>query len=131
MSTKPNGTPDYGAGYLEISEKGFGFLRSAENHFQPKPTDIFVTPDTIKKNFLREGCHVAGPLQPPHRGVSSQLKAVDKVNEMLFAFHPDWSTLRRYLVDEGFLDRDHVDDQNWYWRAGGRVTDLPPGEADQ
>jgi hypothetical protein len=48
-----------------------------------------------------------------------------EVNEMLFAFHPDWSTLRRSLVDEGFLDREHVDDQNWYWRAGGRVTDLP------
>jgi hypothetical protein len=54
-----------------------------------------------------------------------------EVNEILFPFHPDWSTLRRYLVDEGFLDREHVDDQNWYWRAGGRVTDLPPGEADQ
>src|SRR5688572_18146987 len=85
MTTPANGTPDYGAGYLEISEKGFGFLRSAEHHFHPKPTDIFVTPDTIKKNFLREGCHVAGPLQPPHRGVSSQLKAVDKVNEMPFS----------------------------------------------
>ena len=48
-----------------------------------------------------------------------------EVNDILFAFHPDWSTLRRYLVDEGFLDREHVDDQNWYWRAGGRVTDLP------
>jgi hypothetical protein len=54
-----------------------------------------------------------------------------EVNEILFAFHPDWSTLRRYLVDEGFLDREHVDDQNWYWRAGGRVTDLPPAEPDQ
>jgi hypothetical protein len=54
-----------------------------------------------------------------------------EVNEILFAFHPDWSTLRRYLVDEGFLDREHVDDQNWYWRAGGRVTDLPSGEPDQ
>src|SRR5881397_2668794 len=84
MSTKPNGTPEYGSGYLEISEKGFGFLRSADNHFQPKPTDIFVTPDTIKRNFLREGCLVAGPLQPPHRGSSSQLKAVDKVNDMPF-----------------------------------------------
>jgi len=84
-TTPPNGTPEYGAGYLEISEKGFGFLRSSDNHFHPKPTDIFVTPDTIKKNFLREGCHVAGPLQPPHRGVSSQLKAVDKVNEMVFS----------------------------------------------
>src|SRR5687767_9313494 len=80
----PNGEPVYGGGYLEISEKGFGFLRSPDNHFHPKPTDIFVTPDTIKKNFLREGCLVNGPLQPPHRGVSSQLKAVDKVNDLPF-----------------------------------------------
>jgi len=85
MSTKPNGTPEYGSGYLEISEKGFGFLRSADNHFQPKPTDIFVTPDTIKRNFLREGCLVGGPTQPPHRGNSPQLKAVDTVNDMPFA----------------------------------------------
>ena len=26
------------------SEKGFGFLRTAQNHFHPKPTYIFVTP---------------------------------------------------------------------------------------
>jgi len=54
-----------------------------------------------------------------------------EVNEILFAFHPDWSTLRRYLVDEGFLDREHLEEQNWYWRAGGRVTDLPSAEPDQ
>src|SRR5438067_10195433 len=75
---------DYGAGYLEISEKGFGFLRTSQNHFHPKPTDIFVTPDTIKRNFLREGSLVAGPTQPPHRGNSPQLKAVEKVNDMKF-----------------------------------------------
>ena len=77
-------TPDYGSGYLEISEKGFGFLRSSDHHFQPKPTDIFVTPDTIKKSFLREGCQVAGTLQPPHRGSNPQLREVDKVNGMPF-----------------------------------------------
>jgi len=75
---------DHGAGFLEISEKGFGFLRTAQNHFHPKPTDIFVTPDTIKRNFLREGSFVVGPTQPPHRGTSPQLKAVEKVNEMAF-----------------------------------------------
>ena len=69
-----------GSGYLEISEKGFGFLRTAQNHFHPKPSDIFVTPDTIKRHFLREGSLVEGPTQPPHRGNSPQLKAVDKVN---------------------------------------------------
>jgi transcription termination factor Rho len=82
--TNANGASDQGAGYLEISEKGFGFLRSAENHFHPKPTDIFVTPDTIKRNFLREGSHVVGTTQPPHRGNSPQLKSVEQVNDMPF-----------------------------------------------
>ena len=76
--------PETGGGYLEVSEKGFGFLRSEDNHFQPKPTDVFVTPDTIKRNFLREGSHIEGKLVPPHRGVSPQLKEVYKVNGMDF-----------------------------------------------
>ena len=75
---------DYGFGHLEISEKGFGFLRTAAAHFHPKPTDIFVTPDTIKRCFLREGCKVAGKLQPPHRGNSPQMKEVQSVNDMPF-----------------------------------------------
>lgn len=40
-----------------------------------------------------------------------------EVNDILGAFHPDWSALRRYLVDEGFLDRA----DNHYWRSGGKV----------
>jgi transcription termination factor Rho len=87
MSSSDNNgqkSDNYGSGYLEISEKGFGFLRTAQNHFHPKPTDIFVTPDTIRRNFLREGSHVEGTTQPPHRGTSPQLKTVDKVNEMTF-----------------------------------------------
>src|SRR6185436_12616748 len=79
-----NAAPEIGSGYLEISEKGFGFLRSAAHHFQPKPSDIFVTPDTIKKNFLREGCLVEGSTQPPHRGTSPQLREVAKVNNLSF-----------------------------------------------
>ncbi|MGH7973642.1 MAG: hypothetical protein ACREIC_33410, partial [Limisphaerales bacterium] len=64
-SNHSNAAPtDSGSGYLEISEKGFGFLRTSENHFHPKPSDIFVTPDTIKRNFLREGSLVEGPTQP-------------------------------------------------------------------
>src|SRR5438105_15807705 len=83
-SNNNTATADYGAGYLEISEKGFGFLRTAQNHFHPKPSDIFVTPDTIKRNFLREGCLVAGQTQPPHRGNSPQLRSVEKVNDLPF-----------------------------------------------
>ena len=83
-----NGSGGYADGYLEISDKGFGFLRSPENRFQPKPQDIFVTPDTIKKNFLREGSRIEGPTQPPHRGHSPQLKAVEKVNGMDIKNYP-------------------------------------------
>jgi hypothetical protein len=36
---------------------------------------------------------------------------------VLRRFHPDVAALRRYLVDEGFLDRE----AGVYWRAGGRV----------
>src|SRR5947208_1527671 len=84
MSTASNTSTDSGSGYLEISEKGFGFLRTAQNHFHPKPSDSLVTRDTIKRNFLREGSLVAGPTQPPHRGNSAQLKAVQKVNDLIF-----------------------------------------------
>lgn len=85
MSTTATQTiPEVGSGYLEISEKGFGFLRSPENFYAPKPTDIFVTPDTIKKNYLREGSFIVGKLQPPHRGVSPQLKTIETVDGMPF-----------------------------------------------
>lgn len=49
-----------------------------------------------------------------------------EVNDVLGAFHPDWSALRRGLVDEGFLDREPTAGGNLYWRSGGRVTELPP-----
>jgi hypothetical protein len=50
-----------------------------------------------------------------------------KVNEILGAFNSDWSTLRRGLIDEGLVDREHVDGQSMYWRSGGRVPELPSG----
>lgn len=49
-----------------------------------------------------------------------------EVNAILGAFHPDWSTLRRGLIDEGFLDREPRGGGNLYWRSGGRVTEVPP-----
>jgi hypothetical protein len=37
------------------------------------------------------------------------------VNGVLRRYHPDWAALRRYLVDEGFMDRR----DGRYWRTGG------------
>ena len=39
------------------------------------------------------------------------------VNLMLGKWHADTAALRRYLVDEGFLDRE----AGQYWRMGGTV----------
>ncbi len=50
-----------------------------------------------------------------------------EVNAVLGAFHPDWSALRRGLVDEGLLDREPRVGGNLYWRSGGRVADVPSG----
>ena len=40
-----------------------------------------------------------------------------EVNLTLEAFHPDYVSLRRYLVDEGFMTRE----DGVYWRTGGRT----------
>jgi hypothetical protein len=46
-----------------------------------------------------------------------------EVDESLARWHPDTAALRRYLVDEGFLDR--LPDGSRWWRCGGTV-DLDP-----
>jgi hypothetical protein len=55
--------------------------------------------------------HLAQEFDPGHR-YSEQM-----VNEILGRWHPDTASLRRYLVDEGFLERERGE----YWRAGGSV----------
>jgi len=40
-----------------------------------------------------------------------------EVNLKLRSLHDDYATLRRHLVDEGFLSREHGE----YWRTGGTV----------
>ena len=40
-----------------------------------------------------------------------------EVNQTLRRFHEDYASLRRYLVDEGFLSRE----KGLYWRSGGPV----------
>jgi hypothetical protein len=41
-----------------------------------------------------------------------------EVDDALRRFYDDWAALRRYLVDEGFLERA----DGLYWRSGGTVS---------
>jgi hypothetical protein len=69
--------------------------------------------------------HLAGLFEPGRRYPEPE------VNELLGRYHPDYAMLRRYLVDDGFLDRADEPAPSGsrsvkvYWRTGGTVD--PPG----
>ena len=44
-----------GAGVLEITDKGYGFLRQARNDYRATPGDIFVGKDFVRHGGLRTG----------------------------------------------------------------------------
>jgi hypothetical protein len=65
--------------------------------------------------------HLAGLFEPGRRYPERE------VNEILRAWHPDYAMLRRFLVDDGFLDRADEPapsgsrSEKVYWRTGGNV----------
>jgi hypothetical protein len=70
--------------------------------------------------------HLAGLFEPGRRYPEPE------VNELLARYHPDYAMLRRYLVDDGFLDRADEPAPSGsrsvkvYWRTGGTVDPAPP-----
>ena len=47
-------------GYLEIMDKGFGFLREITENFKPKPENTYVPNSLIRKLNLKEGSCIEG-----------------------------------------------------------------------
>ena len=45
-------------GLVEISAKGFGFLRERIRNFEQSPKDVFVTPEIVRIHGLRDGLFV-------------------------------------------------------------------------
>ncbi len=50
-------------GTLELSEKGWGFLRSAKRNYAVHPTDPFVPNEMVRRWALRGGENLTGPTQ--------------------------------------------------------------------
>jgi hypothetical protein len=90
---------------------------------EPRPLDS----ENVLRRFVRDGRLVSIPAQRSKRLVVLDRLAQEfevgrryperTVNELLGRWHRDTAALRRYLVDEGFLDREAGE----YWRAGGSV----------
>jgi hypothetical protein len=83
--------------------------------------------ETVLRTFFRNGRLTEIPTKRSKRVIVLQRVALEfepgrrydekEVNVVVGRFFNDYAALRRYLVDEGFLDRDH----GVYWRSGGRV----------
>jgi transcription termination factor Rho len=69
---------EVGSGVLEITEKGYGFLRQAKNDYRPTPGDVFVGKDFIRHGGLRTGLYVEGRVLPP-----TKRKGGPKLEEIL------------------------------------------------
>lgn len=83
--------------------------------------------ETVLRTFFREGRLTEIPSKEAKRRIVLERIAVEfepgvrydekTVNAIVGRFYNDYAAIRRYLVDEGFLDRDHGE----YWRTGGRI----------
>jgi hypothetical protein len=98
--------------------------------FRPDLQDALRDRDAVLRAFLTpEGTLTSIPTKIRKRLVVLDLLSQEfepgekydesQVNNRLRAFHPDVAALRRYLVEEGFLDRA----DGFYWRSGGTVSD--------
>jgi hypothetical protein len=83
--------------------------------------------EAVLRAFFRDGRLTELPMKASKRRIVLERVALEfepgvryderEVNAIVGAFFHDHASLRRYLVDEGFLDRE----AGTYWRTGGRV----------
>src|SRR5206468_2542638 len=71
--------PEFEEGIIEISGKGFGFLRDPKRNFVQTPQDIFVTPEIVRRFGLRDGMWIYGETRRGNRG--PQLIKLLKIND--------------------------------------------------
>ena len=90
--------PEFGEGIIEISGKGFGFLRDAKRNFVQTPQDIFVTPEIVRRFALRDGMWIHGETRRGNRG--PQLTRLLKINERRADEISGTSSIRRADDDQ-------------------------------
>lgn len=98
-------------GFLEIHEKGFGFLRNIGSNFDPSPEDTYVPLTLIKKLNLKEGLLIEG-LGVPGDARQSNLKLVrvEKINN---------SNCKEYAGVKPFYDQTSIDPRERFSLARG------------
>jgi transcription termination factor Rho len=78
VAETPKYEPVFGEGLIEVSGKGFGFLRDPKRNYTQSPQDIFVTPEVVRKHALRDGLWIKGEIRRGSRG--PQLFKLTQIN---------------------------------------------------
>jgi hypothetical protein len=118
-----------------LLERAFALAARAEAANRPRTEEhLDAPPDEAKvlRAFVRDGRLTSIPSAWAKRRIVLEWLAQrfepgrryseTMVNLSLAQVHPDTAALRRYLVDDGFMSRDHGE----YWRIGGRVDAVDP-----
>ncbi|HUO08883.1 MAG TPA: transcription termination factor Rho [Phycisphaerae bacterium] len=87
-------------GMLEITDKGHGYLRTAERRFRPVPTDAYVPADVIKRTQLRPGLMLNVNTGPNKRGPGPLVTYVNQV---------EGKPLREYFTTPHFQELVVID----------------------
>jgi len=61
--------PVFAEGVVEVSGKGFGFLRESKHDYTQTNNDVFVTPEVIRGYGLRDGIYIRGQTRRGNRGL--------------------------------------------------------------
>ena len=85
--------------------------------------------ELVLRTFFRDGRLTEIPAKESKRLIVLERIAIEfepgtrygerEVNAIVGRFFNDFASIRRYLVDDGFLAREHGE----YWRTGGRIDD--------
>ncbi len=115
-------------GTLHLLGEAFALAARADAEQAPRSTEHDDAPTDVARvlrSFVHDGRLVSIPAVHAKRLVvldwlvqrfePGRRYSETMVNLMLGQVHPDTAALRRYLVDDGFLDREHGE----YWRSGG------------
>ena len=68
LPEQPRPEPVFAEGIVEVSGKGFGFLRDPKRSFAQHPSDVFVTPEVCRRYSLRDGVWIRGEIRRGNRG---------------------------------------------------------------
>jgi transcription termination factor Rho len=97
QAPQPPPPPVFAEGIVEVSGKGFGFLREPKRNFTQSNNDVFVTPEVIRKHNLRDGMWIRGETRRGPRGPQlfklTELEHEDPANFSTFPVFEELTTV--------------------------------------